>query len=200
MCGAEVRLVGVDADRPGVLLLGGLERAEAASAGRCEDDLGAGCDLVERELLALRLVDEVLGVPGEDIRLRRGLLRARLVAGEERDDGRNRLAADRAHGSALRDGRRSDAGQVPGLGLLEDQAADVLRLALEGDPGEVDDREARVREPLRDGCDGVTHEEAVGDHELMTLTGRRREVRDVIGRGLRDVDPPADAVDLLRRQ
>src|SRR5215210_843959 len=57
---AEERLVVVDADGLDVALLGGVDRAEAALAGGCEDDLRATPDLVQRELLALRLVDEVL--------------------------------------------------------------------------------------------------------------------------------------------
>ena len=62
---AEVALVGVDADALHALLLGRVERAEAALAGDLEDDLRALRDLVERELLALRLVDEVLRVAVE---------------------------------------------------------------------------------------------------------------------------------------
>ena len=62
----DVALVGVDADALDVLLLGGVERAEAALARDREDDLRALADLVERDLLALRLIDEVLGV-GESV-------------------------------------------------------------------------------------------------------------------------------------
>ena len=58
----DVALVGVDADGLDVLLLGRVERAEAALARDREDDLRALVDLVERDLLALRLVDEVLRV------------------------------------------------------------------------------------------------------------------------------------------
>src|SRR5215207_1547812 len=49
----EVRLVGVDADALDALLLGRVERSEAAAAGDLEDDLRALGDLVERQLLAL---------------------------------------------------------------------------------------------------------------------------------------------------
>ncbi len=59
---AEVALVGVDADPPYALLLRGLQRAEPAAAGRGEHDVRPLRDLVERDLLALRLVDEVLRV------------------------------------------------------------------------------------------------------------------------------------------
>ena len=57
---AEEALVGVDADPPHALGLRGVERAEAAATGDLEDDVGAGRDLVERDLLALRLGAEVL--------------------------------------------------------------------------------------------------------------------------------------------
>ena len=56
----EERLVLVDTDSPDLLLLGGVECAEAAAAGDREDDGRTGGDLVDRQLLALRLVDEVL--------------------------------------------------------------------------------------------------------------------------------------------
>ena len=93
---AEVRLVGVDADPAHVLLLRGGEGAEAALARDLEDHVRAAGDLVERELLALRLVDEVLrvGVQGRDPRVRR--LRARLVARDVAVDGRDLEPADGA--------------------------------------------------------------------------------------------------------
>src|SRR5215208_5115273 len=56
----EERLVRVDADPPHVLLARGVERAEPAAAGDLEHDLRALLDLVQRELLALRLVVPVL--------------------------------------------------------------------------------------------------------------------------------------------
>ena len=59
---AEERLVLVDADAPDLRLLGGVERAETAVPGDRELDLRAAGDVVQRELLALRLVDEVLRV------------------------------------------------------------------------------------------------------------------------------------------
>ena len=49
------------------LLAGGVERAETALAGDLEDDVGALRDLVERDLLALRLVDEVLRVRVQEL-------------------------------------------------------------------------------------------------------------------------------------
>src|SRR5918994_4366129 len=66
---AQERLVGVDADAPDALLLRRVQRAEAAAAGNLEDDVGALGDLVERHLLALRLVDEVLRVAQERVRI-----------------------------------------------------------------------------------------------------------------------------------
>src|SRR5215213_6434143 len=59
---AQERLVGVDADAPEALLLRRVDRAEAATTRDLEDHVGSLGDLVERDLLALRLVDEVLGV------------------------------------------------------------------------------------------------------------------------------------------
>src|SRR5689334_20356206 len=57
---AEERLIGVDADPPHTLLLRRVERTEPAAARDLEDHAGALLDLVERDLLALRLVREVL--------------------------------------------------------------------------------------------------------------------------------------------
>src|SRR5437764_2698614 len=53
---AEEALVGVHADAPRALLLGRVEAAETTGAGRLEDDAGSALDLVQRGLLALRLV------------------------------------------------------------------------------------------------------------------------------------------------
>ena len=64
---AQVALVGVDADPLHALLLGRVERAEAALAGDGEHDLRALGDLVERELLALVLRDELLRVAEEHL-------------------------------------------------------------------------------------------------------------------------------------
>jgi hypothetical protein len=79
---AQEALVGVDADALGALLLGRVERAEAALAGDLEDDRGAVVELVERDLLALGLVDEVLRVAVQGLDRRVGRLRARLIAGD----------------------------------------------------------------------------------------------------------------------
>ena len=70
------RLVGVDADAADPFLAGGVERAETAAARDLEDDVGALRDLVERDLLALRLVDEVLRVAVQDLDVRVRVLRA----------------------------------------------------------------------------------------------------------------------------
>ncbi len=74
---AEVQLVAVDADPPDVGLLGRVEDAEAAAAGDLEHDLRALGDLLQCDLLALRLVDEVLGVAVELGRARVGGLARR---------------------------------------------------------------------------------------------------------------------------
>src|SRR5215207_8721632 len=93
---AQEALVGVHADALHALLLGRVQRAEAAAARDLEDDLRAVRDLVERELLALRLVDEVLRVPVEGLDLRVRVLSTGLVARDVAVDGRDLLAADRA--------------------------------------------------------------------------------------------------------
>ena len=131
---AEVGLVGVDADRLHALLLGGVDHAEAALARDLEDDLRALLDLVERELLALRLVDEVLRVAVDRLDVRVRGLRAGLVAGDVVVDRRDLLAADGADRLAvvvLDVEARHVAGEVARLLLLEEQALDVGRLALQ---------------------------------------------------------------------
>src|SRR5437763_8869453 len=87
-------LVDVHADAPDARVVCGAERAEAARARDVELDLRAGVDLVLRDRLALRLVDEVLRVADLDSDARIAGLRARLVAGEERIDRRDLDAAD----------------------------------------------------------------------------------------------------------
>src|SRR5215213_4469527 len=110
-------------------------RAEAALAGDLEDDLRALRDLVERELLAEVLLDEVLGVAVEGLDVRVGLLGAGLEAGDVAVDRRDLLAADRGDdlvsALVLDVEARERAREVPRLVLLEQQAADVLGLALQ---------------------------------------------------------------------
>src|SRR5215211_5429822 len=98
---AEVALVGVDADALHALLLGRVERAEAALAGDLEDDLRALRDLVERELLAEVLLDEVLRVAVEGLDARGGLLGAGLEARDVVVHRRDLLAAHRGHGRGV---------------------------------------------------------------------------------------------------
>src|SRR5690349_14241706 len=181
---AEVALVGVDADAHDALLLGGVERAEAALAGDLEDDLRALRDLVERELLAEVLLDEVLGVAVEGLDARVGLLRAGLVAGDVAVHRRDLLAADRGDDLVaalvlgVERGERAD--EVTGLVLLEQQAVDVLRLRLHRGLRVVDDRELGVRELVGDGLHRLGHQEADADHEVVLLLRQRREVRHVV--------------------
>ena len=100
---AEVGLVGVDADAPDVLLLRRVEGAEAAAAGDLEDDVGALGDLVQRDLLALRLVGEVTASSRSSTLIARvGRLGASLVAGDVAVDRRDLLAADAELDCALR--------------------------------------------------------------------------------------------------
>src|SRR5438477_448501 len=79
---------------PGALLLRGAARAETARARDVEDDLRTGGDLVQRQLLALVLREEVLGVVDLDDRARDALVRAGLIPGDERVDRRDLDAAD----------------------------------------------------------------------------------------------------------
>src|SRR5215212_1763718 len=194
---AEVALVGVDADTHHVLLLGGVERAEAALAGDLEDDLRALRDLVERELLAEVLLDEVLRVAVEGLDARVGLLGAGLEAGDVAVDRRDLLAADRGDdliaALVLDVEARERARKVPRLVLLEQQAVDVLGLALQARAREVDYREVRGRELLGDRGHCVGHEEADADHDVVLLLGERAQVRHVVGVLRRGEDAALDA-------
>src|SRR5215212_3594240 len=147
---AEIALVGVDADALHVLLLGRVERAEAALAGDLEDDLRALRDLVERELLAEVLLDEVLGVAVERLDVGVGLLRAGLITGDVAVHRRDLLAADGGDGlvaGLVGDVERGErAREVARLVLLGQRAVDVGRLALHRRLRVVDDREVRVGE------------------------------------------------------
>src|SRR5262249_941434 len=93
---AEVGLVDVHADAPAARFLRCGERAEAAGTGDAEPDLRAGVELVLRDALALRLVDEVLRVADLHRRPGHAPLRAGLVARQERVDRRDLEAADDA--------------------------------------------------------------------------------------------------------
>ena len=166
------------------LLLGRVERAEAALAGDLEDDLRALRDLVERELLAEVLLDEVLGVAVEGLDVRVGLLGAGLVAGDVGVHRRDLLAADRGDDLVaalvlgVERGERAD--EVAGLVLLEQQAVDVRGLALHRGLRVVDDREVRVGELLGDGLHRLGHQEADADHDVVLLLGQRGQVRHVV--------------------
>ena len=129
---AEEGLVGVDADPPDALLARRVERTEAAAAGNLEDDARAVRDLVQRDLLALRLVVEVLRVAVQQLDPRIRRLRAGLVAGDEAVDRRLLLSADGADYVLARPPllleRREIADEVAGLLLAEEQALQVRRL------------------------------------------------------------------------
>src|ERR671918_73435 len=172
---AEERLVGVHADAPDLTLLGAVESTEPAAAGDLEDDVRAVGDLVERDLLALRLVDEVLRVAVERLDVGIRVRRPREVAGE-----------------------------VPRLLLLEEEALEVGQLARVrllaslSAVGGVDDGEVRLRELLRGRVRSLGHEEADRDDQVEALVGERREVRDVVRVRLGLQHPDLDA-ELLRR-
>ena len=179
------------------LLLGRVERAEAALAGDLEDDLRALRDLVERELLAEVLLDEVLGVAVEGLDVRVGLLGAGLEAGDVGVHRRDLLAADRGDDLVaalvlgVERGERAD--EVAGLVLLEQQAVDVRGLALHRGLRVVDDREVRVGELLGDGLHRLGHQEADADHDVVLLLGERGQVRHVVRVGLRRQGAALDA-------
>ncbi len=188
---AEVRLVDVDADAPDPGALRGVERAEAARAGDVELDLRALIDLVLRDRLALRLIDEVLRVADEHRDARVARLRAGLVAREEAVDRRDLDAADHADGllaALLLHHEPGEAADEVGVLLRRvGQAFDVLdeRLALgvrerRNVRRVVGDRELRVRELLRDRGLLVGEEEAGADDDVDALARERGEVRQVL--------------------
>jgi hypothetical protein len=198
---AQEGLVGVHADAQLVLLLRGVQGAQAALAGHLEDDAGAALDLREPQLLALGLVDEVLRVAVEGLDARHGRLGAGLVARDVGVHGRDLLAADGGDGVEallLGDLAGQVARQVAGLGLLEEQPAHVLGLALERRGGEVDDGEVRVGEALGHRVHRVGHEEPDPEHQVVLLLGQRGEVRHVVRVRLRGDDAALDAELLLR--
>ena len=187
-------LVGVHADPPHLLLLRGVERAEAATARDLEDHDGAGGDLVQRDLLALRRVREVLRVVVQRLDPWHRRLRTRLVARDEAVDRRLLLPADgRDDGrtARLRRQARGIACEVADLLLLEEQALDVLQVPFVG-VRHVDDREVRLRELLRHGRHRLDLGEPDADHELVSLPRERAQVRDVVGRRLRLDDARTD--------
>ena len=189
--GAEVVLVGVDADAPHALGVGRAQRAEAAAAGDREDDVGALRELRLRERLALGRVGERVGVAVQRLDARACRLGARLEARDVVVDRRDLDSADRRHhvlavvagpGDLLHQAREV-ARDVARLLLVEGEAQDVLAIT----PGriDVDDRELRRRELLRHGLDRIRHQEADRDHEVVVLRRERREVRDVVRTRLR---------------
>src|SRR5215213_9454708 len=91
--GAEVGLVDVDADAPAAAHLRGVEGAEAARACDAEDHLRACIDLVRGDVLALRLIDEVLRILNQYGRAFDAPLRSGLVAGRKDHHRRNALSA-----------------------------------------------------------------------------------------------------------
>ena len=95
---AEKRLISIDADAPDLLLLRRQECTEAAATSDLEDGLRACRDLVEGELLALRLVFPVLRVAPLDVDPRDGGRCSGPVAGDVAVDRRLLEARDGADG------------------------------------------------------------------------------------------------------
>ena len=194
---AEEGLVGIDADAPDALLLRRVKRAQAAAARNLEDRSGALLDLVQRDLLALRLIREVLRVAVQHLDARVGGLRAGLIARDETIDRRLLLTADRtdhvrARAPLLLEAREV-ADEVAGLLLVEEQTEEVRRLVRFLGLVDVDDGEVRVREVRRHGVDRGRLGEADADRQVIGLARERREVRDVLLRRLRLVDALLDS-------
>src|SRR5256885_1538446 len=170
---AEVQLVGVDADPPESLRLRLIERAEAAAAGSREDDLRLLADLVERDLLALRLVAEgrIIRVAEDDRGLRVRLLDTGSVAAEVADDRRHRVRADRAGdvgtGLLLENEPRQISDEIARLLLLELDSAHVRRLRRKIRVADVDPGELHVRELGSNLVQRVAHEKARSEDELV---------------------------------
>src|SRR5262245_22004294 len=169
----QVVLVGVDADAPLAGAVRRAEPAEAAAPGRREDDLRFALQLVERDLLALRLIVEgqVVRVAVDDRDLRVGPRGARLVAGEVAHDRRNGVRADAADDLRPLLVFDDEAGDVPNqvasLLLAELEAANVPRMGLELREVDVDAGELRVRELRRDAVEPVAHEEADAEDQVV---------------------------------
>src|SRR6266550_682969 len=160
----EKRLVGVDADAPDVLLLGRVQRAQTAATRHLEDHARALLDLVQRDLLALRLVVPVLrvGIQRRDAGIRGP--RSRLVAGDEAIDRRLLLATDRADDVLPRTPLLLEAGevtdQIAGLLLFEEEAEEIRGLVLFLGLADVDNRELRARKVRRHRVDRIRLGEA----------------------------------------
>src|SRR5829696_9550438 len=200
---AETRLVAIDADPPLVALLRRVERAQAAPAGHLEDDLRALCDLVERDLLALVLRDEVLRVADQDLGRGDALPRPGPVAGDEDVHRRQLDPTDRADHllSPLLLGheRCEAADHVAVLVRREGQALDVGVLRERRRVhGVVDDREVRVGIPLRRGVDRLGQKEPDADRQVEPFPGQGPEVRDVVAR-LTRLDGAAGDPELVLR-
>src|SRR5262249_35106596 len=155
-----------------------------------EDDPRAVGDLRQRELLALRLVVPRLGIAPRDLDPGDGALRPGPVARDVPIDGRLLEAADgadRLRTLALGRERAEVADQIADLLLFEEEADDVLRLALEVALIDVDDCEVRVREPLCRRRDRVALREPDANDQVISKTRERDHVGDVLrGRGRLD--------------
>src|SRR6266540_3011107 len=194
---AQERLVGVHPDSPDALLLRRVEGAEPTTAGNLEDHAGALFDLVQRDLLALRLVGEVLGVAVQELDPGIGGLCTRLIAGDEAVDRRLLLPADRAdHVRAgqpilLEPGEVTD--EVARLLLAEEQPEQVGRLVGLLRLVDVDDGELRLGEVRRRRVDRRRLGEADADRQVVSVARKCGQVRDVLLRRLRLIDALLDA-------
>src|SRR5919204_5871465 len=182
------RLVDIDADPPPLSLLRRIERSEATRPCDVEDDLRARVDLVLRDALALRLIDEVLGVADLHGCAGHASHRASPVARQECVDRRNLHAADHADvllSRPLRHVRGEAADEVAVLLRRVRQSFDVLHLSVERRPLHrlVRDGELRIRELLGHVVRRIGEQEAGRDDDVEALPRQRRHVRQVVTRG-----------------
>src|SRR6266480_4705048 len=185
----DLVLVGVHPDAPLAELRGLLEGAVTAQAGDLEDHLGAGADLVLRQVRAGCLVGEAVRVLDERLRALDGFFRAVLVAGDPRVDRRDLDACHRAdllraHALGLfgRKDTHQAAALLSGVGdaLLVRESADVCDSV-------VGDRELDLRILRRELLHRALEQEARGDDELVAVVYSLLEVRLVVARGMRVV-------------
>src|SRR3954452_15804090 len=185
----DLVLVGVHPDAPLAELRGLLEGAVTAQAGDLEDHLGAGPDLVLRQVRAGGLVREAVRVRDQRLRALDRLLRAELVTGDPRVDRRDLDACHRAdllraHALGLFGRKDTDqaAALLSGVGdaLLVREAADVCDRV-------VGDRELDVRVLRRELLHRALEHEARGDDELVAVVHSLLEVRLVVARRMRVV-------------
>ncbi len=153
-----------------------------------EDDVGADCDLRERELLAFRRILERVaghaGVRGEHAAVGADLARAGFVAGFELVDERNVHAAHEADHARLRRERGQRAGQERALlfaKLERDHVGGRRDEPVRVELGVVDAREARARVLARRREQVVRKNEPDADDQIEPARGQQPNPALAIG-------------------